>query len=214
MSHCRWVVIAEDSFKELSESKKSVKAAEDGAEDTLPGSTQQSDTASASTPERKHSPTPPPHPPPQPPPHYPATGVKETQVGEKDFSGGHTWSLELPPSFWSIGLKLIEDLKSLGEFSIADDGSISVNGHQIPGYHISEFLRTTCIPHHQGRIPLRLQHWLLDKKMTKFNNHLIHLNSRWKPLYSWKASTLGKRQGHSEALKLSITKRKKRAISK
>ena len=93
MSHCRWVVIAEDSFKELSQAScKQTKASEElsqtsesvEAEGTLPGSSVQPDPEPPVTPQVSVHPEVEPEPP-EPEPHPPEPGTQGTEPsGQRD----------------------------------------------------------------------------------------------------------------------------------
>ena len=231
MSHCRWVVISEDSFKELSRHKEDrtsdkfesveeplgsqpevqVPKDPDPSEPQDPSGTQEPDPSRPQEPSGPQEPDPSGTQEPDPSDH------QEPEVQESESPNTKTlkeWTDQLPPSFRSSGLALLKLIYGNEGFSVASDGSISTSGNLLKGYTIDEFLRTTCIPYHRGHIPLVLQQWLRERKITKFNNPMAQVRNPWKPLYSWKNSTMAKPRGRSEVQKRSTMKPKRKVTLK
>ena len=214
MSHCRWVVVAEDCFDQLRQLKSTTSSI----------GTLTSETTESQQPEPLETVEDPVKP--VTDPVEPSTGTvepsslkvpvetvapKETvepvEPEEPAEQGRKAWIAELPPSYQQIGSKLIEDLVQAG-LEISNKGIISVDGTPIEDYSIISFLRTVSVPFNQGTIPLALQEWLRIKGITKFRNHLATIRPQWIKRYSWRESTMANRRGRFEDQKPSSSKHK------
>ncbi len=174
MSHCRWVIIAEESFDQLRQLKPTQEVGTD------PGSP-------VGEPPVIEAPPPDEEPVKEPveEPHVeepPVEEQREPTLEELD------WTSDLPPSYRKEGAQLLQRLQEAG-LQVSDTGVVSVSGQSMPDYHIGTLLRTTSVPFHRGQIPLQLQEWLRTKGMVKFRNHLATIRPQWRKRYSLRTST-------------------------
>lgn len=205
MSHCRWVVLAEDCYQQLSkavpketEEETHVQAVQEAApvdksneppaqEHPLPKTKYQEETL--------------------PEPHKdldkPQTSSKvENKKEEPD------WTASLPPSFRKEGEQLYQKLIELPGFTISSVGIVEIDRIPLEDYSITDFLRTACIPFNKAVIPMRLQEWLRTNGLTSFRNHLLKILPKWENRYSWRKSTMAGRKEPSGVPKPSTQKRR------
>ena len=215
MSHCRWVVVAEDCFDQLRQLQPEAL--------TSPEKAAAAETAPQSLTEpRAQDPEPPNHQPekiPDPlPPPEPVEKTREPETKPEEHTETHEveeveeWTSSLPPSFRDEGKKLLAKLTQTEGFHVSETGIISLDGVPIEDYPISSFLRTTCIPFNRSPIPIELQEWLRDKGMTKFRNHLAIIRPKWIKRYSWRESTMAKADKARGPLEVPQRSSKKRIV--
>jgi hypothetical protein len=211
MSHNRWVVIPEECFEELRKAGPTAQSCEvsdqitqtspdpsvkDTTEEQIPVAT---DNSTGSTEENRKEEK------------EETVQEKEETVQEKEETlqeDANSWISDLPPSYRKEGTHFLAKLQKFDGFEINAKGIISIDGEEIENYPISTLLRFACIPFNSGSFPIRLQEWLRSKGVTKFRNHLATIRPPWQQRYSWRSSTMGKRQEPSEVPKRSTNKRK------
>ena len=230
MSHCRWVVVAEDCFDQLRQLSRPVKEtvtepvlesdqldppvrtiqtgqAEQATD--IPVTKPLPDTIPESRVQRVPEPELRPEPQPEPAPEQESEHQPERQPSPQPEE--ENWTSSLPPSYRGEGKKLLEQLLQTDGFHVSETGLISVDGVLVEDYTISSFLRTTCIPFNRNQIPFLLQEWLRTKGIVKFRNHLAKVLPKWIKRYSWRESTMAKSakavKGPLEDQKRSIMKR-------
>ena len=224
MSHCRWVVIAEECYNNLVERSHPPKVQQylprvDVSEKETTESVQQNNTTKENT-----KPIPPTDKPleklfepptklaepreklaeplenlaePRKKSAEPIEKLAESleklveSVENTDFS---EWFAVLPASFRKDCNKLLENLLNTEGFKISNKGELVINSNPIPNYHITDFLRTVCIPYNKGQLPLQLQEWFRNHNITKFRNRLVAIRPKWVKQYSWRKSTEAQRQ--------------------
>jgi hypothetical protein len=198
MSHCRWVVVAEDCYRELTKA----------GDKLTPPQTAQLQTpieipeAQLPTAIEIAIPTEILEPPQKPPTKDPEQSESKESPAETD------WVASLSPSFRKEAAELFQKLTSSPGFTLSPSGIVEIDGIPLEDYSISDFLRTACIPFNKAKIPLRLQDWLREQGLTTFRNHLLKILPKWQYRYSWRESTMAGRKGPSVAQKRSTRKRK------
>ena len=181
----RWVVIAEEVFEQLQNLQVAsatsdhcaapiVEPAVEAAVEPIVESVAESASIveSGAGPERPSSP--------------PPTESVEASTSTAE-EGGERWLEEIPPSFRRDAAALLQRLTTEPEFLISAEGNISLDGSDVGS--IVQFLRTTSIPFHRGKIPLKLQDWLRDKNIVKFRNHLAKIYPKWQKIYDLRKRT-------------------------
>ncbi len=137
--------------------------------------------------------------------------AEELPAEEQPESSVTKWTSELPPTYRKEGAQLIQKLQEAG-LTVSKTGIIEIDG--LNDYPIGAFLRTTCVPFHQGTIPPQLQEWLKTKGILVFRNHLATIRPQWRTRYSWRASTMANQQERSVAPGPSMPKPKSKATRK
>ncbi len=172
MSHCRWVVVAEECFDQLRQLSDKVCETDKGVEEVG----KEAEREAEKEVEKE----------------VPIEEPAAEQVAEKPESQAEKvdWTKDLPHSFQKVGAKLLESLQVQG-LTVADSGVISIDDKPVEGYSIETFLRTTCVPFHQGNFPMPLSNWLRSKGIVKFRNQLATIRPAWKKRYSLRKSTTG-----------------------
>ena len=189
MSHCRWVVIAEDCFEQLQKTKRTPSPSRSQSKPLSqepPVSSEQEEQKVEERPQTE-----------------PKTPEREATPIEEPTSREDRWLQSLPPSFQEIGRQFLEKILEQDDFEVTDKGLILIGREPVPDLAIDQLLRTTCIPFHKGPLPLALQDWFRKKKMTTFQNQLVKILPKWEKRYSLRASTLARMQAPSEAHKRS-----------
>jgi hypothetical protein len=179
MSHCRWVVVAEDCFDQLQQLNGKTLEKSIESDKVFEEPTVKSVGTGVPDVEEKANPA----------PEKPSEETFAEPLVEPPKQPHSDWTDSLPPSFRKEGSKLLESLQTNG-LVVSDSGVLSIEGEDIEGYSVETFLRTTCVPFHKGSIPLKLQNWLRSKDKTKFRNHLATIRPAWKKRYSLRKSTM------------------------
>ena len=178
MPHNRWVVVPEEAFLHQSGLFSPDAVTEAPLPDPLPTETL----------DKEIRPTPEPESPKQ------GKGRNLIQVVANDQS---KWLHQLPSSFQTDGFRLLAILEKHDNFSYKPDGTITINGHPVQGYDLSQFLQTACVPFHKGQLPPAVHDFLRDSGITRLRNHLVKIRPKWIKRYAWKPSTMETRQGLS-----------------
>ena len=205
LSHCRWVVVAEDCYQEFTKAEThqelaSTQATKEGA------SLVKEDTPTAGPAEEPINVT-------------PSKGTSEENQEAKAKNGGTEepltkeeekpdWTASLPPSYRKEGQKLLQQLLTSPGFSISSSGIVEIDSISLQDYSISSFLRSACIPFNKSPIPIQLQDWLRKTEITTFRNHLLKILPKWENRYSWRKSTMEGRKEPSGGPKPSTRKRR------
>ena len=219
MAHCRWVVVAEESYNQLCDQAAAQKTPEkeDKSDEPLdktspvkplPESTRPSDVALEETPLTvpKETVTP-----------DTKDNAKLEDQGPKtkrraqDVSPVHGWILDLPTPYRPDGLALLRKFEKAGGLTVGDTGNVSIDTVPVDGFTISDLLRITCIPGNPGVLPNSVQEWLRCKKLVRFRNPKANLRPEWVNRYSWRESTMATRQARSAVPPPSTSRRKRKA---
>lgn len=206
MSHARWVVIAEDCYRDLTN------VVPEAAKEAAPVENREEVASVVEEPVKE-----------EPVKEEP---VEEEQSPEKkveeaietpenvqtiEIEKTRTnldWISSLPPSYQKEGQEFLRKLTESPGFSISSGGIVEIEGVPLDNYSITDLLRTACIPFNKSTIPLRLQDWLRETGITTFRNHLLKILPKWQNRYSWRVSTMAGRKVASGVQRPSTRKRK------
>lgn len=198
MSHCRWVVVAEDCYQELTKvipeaakEEVSIKPFEEVApvKEVTEPSVLEEKTETPESPKKVQE-------------------VLEKVQESPKVEEAVDWTSSVPPSYRKEAQQLLEKLTSTPGFSTNSGGIVEIDKVPLEDYSITTFLRTACIPFNRSMIPIRLQDWLREKGLTTFRNHLLKILPKWQNQYSWRESTMAGRKEPSGAQRPSSRKRK------
>ena len=202
MSHCRWVVIAEQCYQDLTrklennDEKMEVDSPESGTKTLEPPSAESVDVpppSPSATPAEPSAPD-------DVTEDEPNIQTHPTNDESSNESAQNKWVQDLPPAYKEPAETFINTLEKAGGFEITESGFIQLDGDVLP-YHISDFLRTTQVPFNKNPLPYIVQEWLRKKNISSFQNTQLQLAPKWESIVHWRKYTTHRRKAHTEARK-------------